>query len=351
MEAELRKPEILKTREPFKSLFPTPKAVWEAVFNDMRVRGYDPAFPIVTWDDTVIDGHTRLEVAKQLRKGVYVVEKGFVSTKAALDYAIHSQRDRRNLTPEGLRKAVAAIDTEEIEKAEARQKELAGSHGKTLAPQGAKVSTGKSAAATGEALGVSARQVERARVVNKPDTPQEIKDKVDSGDLSLKKGAELARQAKKEGMTVHYASNRLDWGTPVKFFKRLDAEFGFTLDVCATERTAKCREFFTPEMDGLKQRWYGICWMNPPYGNEIAAWMEKAYRESRTGTTVVCLVPSRTDTNWWHEYVMKAAEIRFVRGRLRFEGAEASAPFPSAVVVLHQGCEGPPVVSGVKNDD
>lgn len=197
MGAELRKPEMLKTREPFKSLFPTPKAVWEAVFNDMRVRGYDPAFPIVTWDDTVIDGHTRLEVAKQLRKGVYVVEKGFASTKAALEYAVHCQRDRRNLTPEGLMKAVAAIDVEEMEKAEARQKELAGSRGKTLASRDAKVPTGKSSAATGKALGVSASQVERARAVNRPDTPQEIKDKVDKGEVSLEKGAELARQAKK----------------------------------------------------------------------------------------------------------------------------------------------------------
>jgi len=197
MEAVMRNPGLLKTEEPFKSLFPSTKAVWEAVFADMKARGYDPAFPIVTWENVVIDGHTRLEVAKQLRKGVYVVEKGFSSTRAALEYAVHCQRDRRNLTSEGLRKAVEAIDVEEMEKAEQRQKELAGSHGKTLAPRGAKVPTGKSAAATGKALGVSARQVERARAVNRPDTPQEIKDKVDSGDLSLEKGAEKARAARR----------------------------------------------------------------------------------------------------------------------------------------------------------
>lgn len=158
-------------------------------------------------------------------------------------------------------------------------------------------------------------------------------------------------EVKGRDLSVHFSSERMDWATPWPFFRRLDAEFGFTLDVCALPETAKCARFFTPEDDGLAQPWSGVCWMNPPYGNEIADWMKKAYEESRKGATVVCLVPSRTDTNWWHEYAMKADEIRFVRGRLKFEGAETSAPFPSAVVILRPGSEGPPRVSGVRVDE
>ena len=150
-------------------------------------------------------------------------------------------------------------------------------------------------------------------------------------------------------MGVHYSSNRLDWGTPQDFFDQLDEEFGFTLDVCAMADTAKCGRYFSPVEDGLSQEWPGTCWMNPPYGNEIGGWVAKAYQESRNGAVVVCLIPSRTDTAWWHDYIMRAKEIRFVRGRLRFEGADdASAPFPSAVVVLAADSEGPPAVSTLK---
>ena len=84
---------------------------------------------------------------------------------------------------------------------------------------------------------------------------------------------------------------------------------------------------------GLKQKWEGICWMNPPYGREISKWMKKAYEESLNGATIVCLVPSRTDTIWWHEYAMKG-EVRLIKGRLRFKGAQSSAPFPSAIVIF-----------------
>lgn len=126
----------------------------------------------------------------------------------------------------------------------------------------------------------------------------------------------------------------MDWGTPPEVFEPLDAEFHFTLDVCATAENAKCARYFTEEEDGLAQDWDGVCWMNPPYGREILGWMKKAYEESRKGATVVCLVPSRTDTRWWHEYAMKADEIRYVKGRIKFIGAESGAPFPSAVVVF-----------------
>lgn len=130
------------------------------------------------------------------------------------------------------------------------------------------------------------------------------------------------------------SSERMDWETPPELFDPLDEEFHFTLDVCATAQNTKCKRFFTPEEEGLKQDWEGVCWMNPPYGREVKVWMKKAYEESLKGATVVCLVPSRTDTFWWHEYAMKADEIRYVRGRVRFIGAESSAPFPSALVIF-----------------
>ena len=123
-----------------------------------------------------------------------------------------------------------------------------------------------------------------------------------------------------------------DWETPQDFFDALDAEFHFTLDVCASHQNAKCARYFTIEDDGLSQEWSGVCWMNPPYGREIKNWLKKA---SESKATVVCLVPSRTGSSWWHQYVMeKAAEIRFMRGRLKFVGAPNSAKFDSAVVVF-----------------
>jgi phage N-6-adenine-methyltransferase len=126
----------------------------------------------------------------------------------------------------------------------------------------------------------------------------------------------------------------MDWETPHDFFEKLNDEFHFDLDVCATSETAKCEKYFSPEIDGLKQEWVGVCWMNPPYGREIGKWIKKAYEESLKGATVVCSIPSRTDTGYWHEYVMRAKEIRFLKGRLKFVGAKDPAPFPNAIVVF-----------------
>jgi phage N-6-adenine-methyltransferase len=126
------------------------------------------------------------------------------------------------------------------------------------------------------------------------------------------------------------------WETPQFVFNALDLVFNFTLDVCATPDNAKCERYFAPEIDGLQQKWDGVCWMNPPYGREIGKWIKKAYEESLEGATVVCLLPSRTDTKWWHDYCMKG-EIHFIRGRLKFGNSKNSAPFPSAIVVF-RGC-------------
>lgn len=132
---------------------------------------------------------------------------------------------------------------------------------------------------------------------------------------------------------IHFSSKTDLWATPQEFFNKYNKVYKFKTDVCATIENAKCDKFFTKEQDGLKQDWKGSCWMNPPYGREIKVWIKKAYESSLNGATVVCLLPSRTDTTWWHEYCMKG-EIEFIRGRLKFGNSKNSAPFPSAVVVF-----------------
>ena len=129
------------------------------------------------------------------------------------------------------------------------------------------------------------------------------------------------------------SSNSDRWETPQKLFDELNQKYNFEIDVCALPENAKCENYFSPEVDGLKQDWTGVCWMNPPYGREIGKWMKKALESSRNGATVVCLVPARTDTAWWHDYAMKG-EIEFIRGRLKFGNSKNSAPFPSAIVVF-----------------
>lgn len=136
-----------------------------------------------------------------------------------------------------------------------------------------------------------------------------------------------------------FSSATDEWETPQETFDRLNRIFKFTLDVCALPDNAKCPRYFTPEEDGLVQVWDGTCWMNPPYGRDIDKWVEKAYRSAKeNGATVVCLVPARVDTRWWHDYCAKG-EVYFIRGRLKFGGSDNSAPFPSAVVVFRPRTE------------
>lgn len=145
-------------------------------------------------------------------------------------------------------------------------------------------------------------------------------------------------------MGVHFSSASNEWATPDAFFKALDKHFHFTLDPCCTERTAKCGEYYTQEMDGLNKSWYShTVFMNPPYGREIGKWVQKAYIAALNGATVVCLIPSRTDTAWWHDYCSKGIVV-FLRGRIHFvrdDGLTAPAPFPSCLV-----CFSPGVVNG-----
>lgn len=131
-----------------------------------------------------------------------------------------------------------------------------------------------------------------------------------------------------------YTSNSEEWATPQDFFDRLNEEFHFTLDPCSTDENAKCKKHYTKEQDGLLQDWTGeVVYCNPPYGREMPKWIKKCYEHYRGGGTVVMLIPARTDTKAFHEYIIGKAEIRFIRGRLRFGGGKNTAPFPSMVVV------------------
>ena len=134
-------------------------------------------------------------------------------------------------------------------------------------------------------------------------------------------------------LAVHFSSATDLWATPQDLYDKYHARYSFELDVCATAGNAKCARYFTIADDGLAQEWRGRCWMNPPYGRAIGAWMAKAWRSAQAGALVVCLVPARTDTAWWHDYAVKG-EIEFLRGRLKFGGHKNPAPFPSAIVVF-----------------
>lgn len=127
-----------------------------------------------------------------------------------------------------------------------------------------------------------------------------------------------------------------DWATPQELYDKLDAEFHFNLDVCASDWNAKNINYFNEETDGLKQSWTGFtCFMNPPYGKVLNDWMKKAYEESQKGATIVCLVPAATDTSWWHDYALKG-EIRYLRGRPRFVTKEKTwqQTFSPSVIVI-----------------
>lgn len=149
---------------------------------------------------------------------------------------------------------------------------------------------------------------------------------------------------------VMYSSKNMNWCTPQDFFDRLDAEFHFELDAAATSKSAKCQRYFTPELDALNRPWEAdeAIFCNPPYGRSLKKWIQKAYAESLSGRTIVMLIPARTDTSAFHDYIYGKAEIRFIRGRLTFtdeygnpqtnaKGRPMPAPFPSMVVIYTPG--------------
>ena len=144
---------------------------------------------------------------------------------------------------------------------------------------------------------------------------------------------------KEKTRQLMFSSESNEWATPQLFFDKLNEKFNFTLDPCATDKTAKCKKYYTKKDDGLSKDWGGeTVFVNPPYGKELKHWVKKSYEESRkANTTVVLLVPARTDTKYFHNYMMKSSELHFIKGRLKFENdnkEKNSAPFPSVVAVF-----------------
>jgi len=136
-----------------------------------------------------------------------------------------------------------------------------------------------------------------------------------------------------------FSSKKQDWGTPWAFFNKINKEFDFVLDAAASHENHKCVPYLTENalsMDWCSLSAGGSIWLNPPYGREIGKWIEKAYWESTKGCTVVCLTFARTDTKWWHDWAMRSAEIRLVKGRIKFQEAQSSAPAPSCLLVFDE---------------
>lgn len=143
---------------------------------------------------------------------------------------------------------------------------------------------------------------------------------------------------------VHFQSSDKEWETPDSLFKPLEKEFNIVLDVCANASNAKCKAFFDKAINSFTASWHlandiagsddSACWMNPPYGRSIEGWVRKAHEESLKGVTTVALLPARTDTSWFHNYINNKEEVRFIKGRVKFVGATSSAPFPSMIVIF-----------------
>lgn len=164
-------------------------------------------------------------------------------------------------------------------------------------------------------------------------------DKGVSGEREPNEAREVAERVR-DKLAVHYSSATAEWSTPQDFFNKVGERFNFALDVCANANNNKTEKYYSQYEDGLVQDWVmdsaiegGDVWMNPPYGRTIQKWVKKAYESSLEGATVVCLLPARTSTRWFHDYCLKG-EVEFVRGRLKFGGAKHNAPFPCMLVVF-----------------
>jgi site-specific DNA-methyltransferase (adenine-specific) len=141
---------------------------------------------------------------------------------------------------------------------------------------------------------------------------------------------------KKEVKQSWFKAKSHEYETPDSIFVPLNREFRFTLDVAANNLNAKCESFYSKDDDGLSQDWgINVCWMNPPFGRVMKSWVKKAYESALNGATVVCLLPVRSNTVWWHEYCMRAAEIRLIRGEVKFKGHSNGLWLPLAIVVFH----------------
>jgi len=142
----------------------------------------------------------------------------------------------------------------------------------------------------------------------------------------------------------------MDWETPQEFYDAINLEFAFDIDLCASIGNAKHTNFYSKDQNSLSQEWKGTGWLNPPYDKSIGLWMKKAYEASQKGATIVCLIQGRSsDTVWWHEYVMRSSEIRYIKNRIHFgkDGIFTRSNISSVVVVFTPYCQGSPKTSSI----
>lgn len=133
-----------------------------------------------------------------------------------------------------------------------------------------------------------------------------------------------------------FTSNSDEWYTPLTLFNQLDEKYHFTLDPCCTPETAKANTYFTIDDDGLSKSWNGhVVFCNPPY-SKIKAWVKKCFDEWNANTTIVLLIPARTDTSYFHDFIYHKADIEFIRGRLHFNDSKNAAPFPSMIAIFNK---------------
>ena len=135
-------------------------------------------------------------------------------------------------------------------------------------------------------------------------------------------------------LTKQFESAKTDWETPDDVFIPLDKEFGFSLDVAASAQNTKCSSFLSEEDNALEKQWSGTCWCNPPYGRDLQKWVRKAVIETWNHVTTVMFIPARTNTKWWHEFCIPFGEVRFVKGRPKFGGANQGLPWPLAIIIF-----------------
>ena len=176
----------------------------------------------------------------------------------------------------------------------------------------------------------------RVEVAERPSKSTEIAGRFDIGD-------EMA------GFATKFESRKQEWTTPQDMWDQLNSEFHFSIDLAADGENTKCTSYYSKESDALRQEWNGVGWLNPPYGDgisKLSKWVQKAFDETRKpGCTVVMLIPARTNTRWWHQYCMQAAEIRFINGRPKFGNAAHGLPQPLALIVFRNDGEALKVLS------